>query len=269
VNHLFRELAPVSDAAWAEIESEATRTLRNFLAGRKVVDLTGPLGWEYSAANLGQVRVLAEPLTPGVEAGVRLVQPLVELRTPFTMARRELASIDRGSKAPDLGAVIEAARCAALAEDRLIFVGYQAGGVGGIIEQSPHDTITIDDDYEEFPRAVSRAVAMLRAAGVDGPFGVALGPRCYTKVIETTQRGGYPVLEQLRLITGGPLVWAPAVDGSIVLSLRGGDFEVVVGEDFSIGYASHDADSVVLFLEESLTFRVHSPEAAVVLAHTS
>jgi uncharacterized linocin/CFP29 family protein len=267
MNHLFRELAPVTDAAWAEIEAEATRSLRNFLAGRKVVDLSGPGGWELSAANLGRVEVLAEPVAEGVEAGLRLVQPLIELRTAFTMARRELDSIDRGSKAPDLSAVIEAARLAALAEDRAIFVGYQPAGVPGISGQTPHALITIDDDYEQFPRAVARAVAMLRAAGVDGPFGVALGPVCYTNVIETTQRGGYPVLEQLRLITGGPLVWAPAVDGSIVLSLRGGDFELVLGEDFSIGYASHDADSVVLFLEETMTFRNHTPEAAVVLTH--
>ena len=269
MNHLFRELAPVSDAAWAEIEDEATRSLRNFLAGRKIVDLTGPVGWDLSAANLGRVEVLTDPVADGVEAGLRQVQPVVELRTRFTMVRRELDSIDRGSKAPDLTPVIDAARLAALAEDRAIFVGYKPAGIAGMSAESPHAPIAIDDDYEAIPRAVARAVAMLRAAGVDGPFGVALGPQCYTNVIETTQRGGYPVLEQLRLITGGPLVWAPAVDGSIVLSLRGGDFELVLGEDFSIGYASHDADSVVLFLEESMTFRNHTPEAAVVLAHLS
>jgi uncharacterized linocin/CFP29 family protein len=267
MNHLFRELAPISEAAWAEIDAEATRTLRNFLAGRKVVDLTGPLGWAHSATDLGRVDQLRDPVAEGVEAGLRLVQPLVELRTRFTMARMEIDSIDRGGRAPDLAPVIDAARHAAFAEDRLIFGGYAAAGVAGIRAQSPHEHITIDEDYEQFPRAVARAVAMLRAAGVDGPFGVALGPRCYTNVVETTQRGGYPVLEQVRLITGGPLVWAPAVDGSIVLSLRGGDFELVSGEDFSIGYTSHDADSAVLFVEESITFRAHAPEAAVVLAH--
>jgi uncharacterized linocin/CFP29 family protein len=269
MNHLFRELAPVSDAGWAEIESEATRSLRHFLAGRKVVDLTGPLGWEESAADLGQVDPLSNSAAEGVEASVRVVQPLVELRTPFTMSRSELASIDRGGKGPDLAAVIEAARRAALAEDRAIFSGYAPGGIAGISAQSPHEPIVIGDDYELFPRAVASALALLRGAGVEGPFGVALGPRCYTSVIETTQHGGYPVLEQLRLITGGPLVWAPAVDGSIVLSLRGGDFELVSGEDFSIGYSSHDADSVALYLEESMTFRAHAPEAAVVLAHAS
>lgn len=269
MNHLLRDLAPVSDAAWIEIDAEAKRTLRNYLAGRKVVDVTGPSGWETSATNLGQVDALRDPAAEGVEAGVRLVQPLIELRTHFTMPRRELDSIERGNRAPDLGPVIEAARNAALAEDRAIFVGYAAGAIAGISTQSPHDRIAIDDDYELFPNRVASAVAILRSAGIDGPFGVALGPRAYTTVVETTQHGGYPIMEQLRLITGGPLVWAPAVDGSIVLSLRGGDFELVSGEDFSIGYTSHDAESVDLYLEESMTFRAHTPEAAVVLAHAS
>ena len=108
---------------------------------------------------------------------------------------------------------------------------------------------------------------MLREAGVDGPYGIALGPRCYTGVIETTQKGGYPVLEQLRLISGGPLVWAPAVDGSIVVSVRGDDFQLVCGQDFSIGYASHDADDVEMYIEESMTFRAESPEAGIALEY--
>ena len=112
-------------------------------------------------------------------------------------------------------------------------------------------------------------MATLRNAGVDGPFGVALGPRCYTGVIETTQKGGYPVLEQLRLITGGPIAWAPAVDGSVVMSLRGGDFELTLGEDFAIGFVAADVERVQLYLEESLAFRSHSPEAAVALSYQS
>jgi uncharacterized linocin/CFP29 family protein len=269
MNHLFRELAPVSDAAWNEIDVEARRTLRNFLAGRKVVDVTGPSGWETSATDLGLIDALPDEAADGVEAAVRRVAPLIELRTRFTMPRRELDSIDRGNRAPDLRPVIEAARRAALAEDHAIFAGYATGHISGISEQTPHDRIAITDDYEFFPNSVASAVAALRAAGVDGPFGVALGPRAYTTVVETTRHGGYPIMEQIRLITGGPLVWAPAVDGAIVLSLRGGDFELVSGEDFSIGYASHDPESVSLYLEESMTFRAHTPEAAVVLAHGS
>ena len=99
----------------------------------------------------------------------------------------------------------------------------------------------------------------LKRSGVNGPYAIALGPRCYTGVIETTERGGYPVLEHLRLITGGPVVWAPAVDGAVVVSLRGGDFELEVGQDFSIGYLDHDAEGVTLYLEESVTFRCDQP----------
>ena len=100
----------------------------------------------------------------------------------------------------------------------------------------------------------SPAVALLRGAGVDGPYGVALGPRCYEAVIETTQKGGYPVLEQLRLITGGPIVGAGRRRFGGHES-RGGDFELTLGEDFAIGFVSADAELVQLYLEESLAFR--------------
>ena len=52
-----------------------------------------------------------------------------------------------------------------------------------------------------------------------------------------------------------------------MVSLRGEDFELMVGQDLSIGYTSHDATTVTLFLEESLTFRAAGPEAAVALRY--
>jgi uncharacterized linocin/CFP29 family protein len=53
----------------------------------------------------------------------------------------------------------------------------------------------------------------------------------------------------------------------VVVSLRGGDFELVVGRDFSIGYLDHDAKRVRLYIEERFTFRLLSPQAAVPLAY--
>ena len=106
-----------------------------------------------------------------------------------------------------------------------------------------------------------------KRAGVTGPYAIALGPRCYLGVIETTQHGGYPVLEHLRLILEGPVIWAPAVEGAVVLSRRGGDFELVVGQELSIGHLDHDAASVPLCLEESVTLRAAGPEAAIALAY--
>ena len=101
--------------------------------------------------------------------------------------------------------------------------------------------------------------------GISGPYGMALGGEQYQRVAEGAEHGGYPLLEHLRKILEGPIVWAPGVGGALVLSLRGGDFLFESGQDVSVGYDHHDADAVHLYLEESFTFRVVTPEAAVPL----
>lgn len=267
MTHLMRDKAPITDAAWAEIDAEATRSLTHFLAGRKLVDFSGPHGWGHSAVDLGRVQPLAEGPVAGVTAAQRRVQPLIELRTPFTMSRSELDAADRGAPDLDLDAVVAASRAAALAEDGSLFHGFGAAGIEGIAVRTPHPAVPITDDYTDYPNHVAKAVALLRAADVAGPYAIALGARCYTGVTETTEHGGYPVFEHLRLILGGPVVWAPAVDGAVVLSQRGGDFELVVGEDLSVGYLDHDAETVTLYIEESIAFRINTPEAAVRLAY--
>jgi uncharacterized linocin/CFP29 family protein len=75
-----------------------------------------------------------------------------------------------------------------------------------------------------------------------------------------------PVIDHVRRLVAGPIVRAPALRGALVVSLRGGDYELVVGRDLSLGYRDHDADAVLLVLLESLTFRVLAPDAAVALA---
>jgi uncharacterized linocin/CFP29 family protein len=266
VNHLRRELAPISEAAWSQIEEEAARSLRNFLAARRLVDFEGPAGWEATCVPIGRFQPLS-PALPGVRAAARRVRPYVELRAELTLQRNELDAVDRGARDPDLDPLIDATRLIAGAEDTLVFSGSASAEIFGLVTESPHSPLTITDDYGHFPSLVARAVAQLRAAGVDGPYGVALGPRCYTGVVETTEHGGYPVLEHLRLITGGPVIWAPTVEGSVVVSLRGGDFRLAVGQDHSIGYLAHDAETVTLYLEESITFSNDSPEAALALRY--
>lgn len=267
MNHLFRELAPISDRAWDEICDEATRVLRQFLSARKTVDVEGPHGWEHSAEPTGRVASLPEAPQDGVAGSVRLVQPLVELRADFDLPLAELAALDRGADDGDLEPVAEAARRIALAEDRSVFRGYASGQIRGVVEASPHAPITISDDYEEYPSWVARAVATLQLEGVEGPYAIALGPRCYRGVVETTQRGGYPVFEHIRNILDGPIIWAPSVDGAVVVSRRGGDFVLTLGQDISVGYRSHDSEKVSLYLEESMTFRALGPEAGIALVY--
>jgi uncharacterized linocin/CFP29 family protein len=261
MGHLLREFAPISEAGWSAIEEEVKQALASFLAARRLVDFVGPKGWDFSAIDFGGITDRTEDAGNGVAVARREVSPLAELRRPFSISRDQLDAIDRGSRSADLGAAVDAARDIALAEDRAIFTGLPAAGIDGISALSPHAAIAVDESG--YPGAVARAVATLRLAGVDGPFGIALGSDCYTKVFEATNAGGYPVLEHVRMVVGGPVVWAPAISGAVVVAMRGGDFELVVGQDLSIGYLRHSEQEVVLYLEETLTFAVHSPEAAV------
>lgn len=265
--HLRRHLAPLSEAAWEAVDEEASRTLRHYLAGRKVVDFSGPHGWEYAARTTGRTRSLGNGPADGTAARVREVRPLIEVRSAFTLSIDELDGIERGAEDVDLDPVREAATRAAMAEDAAVFHGYAAANIEGIGEASVHAPLDISDDYDEYPGTVAKAVATLQGAGVGGPFAIALGPRCWRGVIETTHHGGYPIFEHIRLILGGPIVWAPAVNGAVVLSMRGDDFRLTVGQDFSIGYLGHDETNVQLYLEESFTFEILEPRAAVRLRY--
>jgi uncharacterized linocin/CFP29 family protein len=267
VNHLLRDLAPIPDEAWEQIDTEARRSLKHFLAARRLVGFAGPLGWKTSAVDLGRVERLQVDPAPGVNAARRRVVALVELRIPFSLDRDDLEDAERGAEDLDLSAVIEASRAAALAEDHAIFNGYADGGITGIAPSSPHAPVTITDDYGVYPTHVAKAVETLRSADIGGPYAIAMGTRSYTGVIETTEHGGYPVFEHLRQILGGSVVWAPAVEGAVVLSERGGDYEMTVGEDFSIGYRSATEESVAFYLEESLAFRINTPDAAIELTY--
>ncbi len=264
MNHLLREYAPISDEGWRELDREVQQRLLPGLAARRLVDFNGPGGWERSAVDLGRVAPVEAP-APGLRAAQRRVLPLVELRADFTVARSELRDLDRGAVDLDFGAVDAAARRIAEAENVAVFHGWKAAGIAGISDAAALPAIGSGKKYADYPKHVAKAVETLLSAGVSGPYGLALGPDGYTGVVETTENGGLIVFDHLREILGGPIVWAPGVKGAVVLSLRGGDFLFESGEDLSLGYDHHDAVNVHLYIEETFTFRVATPEAAVVL----
>ncbi|WP_280233528.1 family 1 encapsulin nanocompartment shell protein [Nocardia cyriacigeorgica] len=264
MNNLHRELAPITSEAWAAIEEEATRTFKRHIAGRRVVDLSGPHGTDYSAVGLGRTTPIAAP-DDGVQARQRLVAPLVELRVPFTLVREELDDVERGAQDADLDPVKDAAKRIAWAEDRAIFEGYPAANITGVRASASNAPVSVPSDPRLVPEAVAQALSELRLAGVDGPYSVLLSADLYTAVSETSDHG-HPIRTHIeRLIPEGEIIWAPAIDGAFVLTTRGGDFDLRIGQDLSIGYLSHDAESVQLYFQQSLTFLVNTAEAAVAL----
>ncbi len=271
MTNLHRALAPVTEAAWAQIEDETRRTFTRHVAARRVVDVDGPAGPSLSGIGTGHVReVVGAPV--GVRLRVREVRPVVELRVPFRVSRQAVDDVGRGSQDSDWGPVKEAAQTMAFAEDRAIFDGLAAADIRGIRPSSSHDVISIPPDARGIPDAVAQAVSVLRLAGVGGPYRLLLSAPVYTAVAETTDQG-HPVLRHVRRLLGesdetergGEVVWAPAIEGGLLVSTRGDDYQLCLGEDLSIGYLSHDEQAVELYLEESFTFLAFTAEASVPL----
>jgi uncharacterized linocin/CFP29 family protein len=263
MNNLHRKLAPISEGAWAQIEQEASRTLKRHLAARRVVDVKEPRGFEFSAVGTGHVQDIKVPAS-GVQAVLREVKAVLELRVPFELSRQAIDSVERGANDPDLQPLKDAARKIAFAEDGAIFEGYEQAGIPGIRRGTSNKAISLPADVGGYPAAVAQAVSRLREAGVNGPYALLLGEQPYTKVSGATDEG-YPVVRDIQHLVEGDIIWAPAIKGGLVMSTRGGDFELHLGQDFSIGYLSHSERSVQLYLQETFTFLHLTAEAAVML----
>ena len=263
MNNLHRELAPISDEAWSQIEEETSRTIKRYLAGRRVVDVQGPGGIALSAIGTGHLRNVAAPGN-GILARQREVKPLVELRVPFELDRQQIDDVERGANDSDWQPAKDAARILAFAEDRAIFEGYAAAGIGGIREGTSNPVLTLPPDVRAYPDVIAHALSQLRLEGVNGPYTVLLGADAYTALSETSDHG-YPVLRHIKGLVDGEIIWAPAIKDAFVLTTRGGDFGLYLGEDVSIGYLSHDDKAVRLYLQETFTFLLLTTEASVAL----
>ena len=263
MNNLHRDLAPISDSAWAQIECETSRTLKRYLAGRRVVDVKGPRGAGLSAVGTGHLRTIAAPAT-AIVARERDVKALVELRVPFDLDRKAIDDVERGANDSDWQPAKDAAQQLAFAEDIAIFEGYAAAGIEGIRKGTSNPIMTLPVDVRQYPEAIAQGLSRLRLVGVNGPYSVILGADAYTALAETSDHG-YPVLEHVQRLVDEQIIWAPAIAGAFVLTTRGGDFELDIGQDASIGYLSHTDTSVRLYLQETLTFLLLTEEAAVAL----
>ena len=216
MNNLHHELAPISDAAWSQIEEEVSRTIKGYLAGRRIADVHGPAGSTVSAVGTGHLRAIA-PSGDGITAHQREAKALVELRVPFELERQMIDDVERGANDSDWQPAKDAARKLAFAEDRAIFEGYDAAGIVGVRQGTSHPATSLPADVRKYPEAFAQALTQLRMAGVNGPYSILLSADAYTELAETSDYG-YPVLEHVKRLVEGKIIWAPAIDGAFVVA---------------------------------------------------
>ena len=213
MNHLLRSHAPISDAGWKLLDEEARERLTPALAARKLVDFSGPHGWQYSATNLGRAAV-ARRRAPceGVSGLQRRVLPLVELRADFELSLAELRDADRGADDADLGPLDKAAHQIAVAENVAVFHGWKRRRSTGIAEALAARADAARRDARRLPAPRGGGGRAAAAQRHQRSVRAGAGRRAVPRVVETAEHGGYPLLEHLRKILDGPIVWAPGVE---------------------------------------------------------
>lgn len=177
MNNLYRELAPINESAWTQIEEEAARTLKRYLAARRVVDVKGPGGSMLSAVGTGHVRSV-DPPAEGIIARQRDVKALVELRVPFQLDRQAIDDVERGANDSDWASLKDAAKKIAFAEDRAIFEGYAAASIDGIRQGSSNRPMTLPPGRCALPRCDRRSAESVAIGGRQRTLFSVAGRRC-------------------------------------------------------------------------------------------
>ena len=258
---LRRELAPITPKAWAEIDTMAREALAANLSARKFVDVDGPHGIDHPCVNLGRLTVPSGQKAEGVRFGVHQVLPLVEARVSFVLKQWELDNIERGAKDIQLDALVKAARTIAAFEEEAVFKGFDEACIKGLHSEVQAPQVPLELDMDALVDAISEGQARLLREGVEGPADLVVNPEVWKFLARSTPGGTLRSLLEKQL--GGAVIYSNAVQGVLLAAARGGDFELTLGQDFAIGYHHHTAEEIHLFMTESFTFRVITPEALV------
>lgn len=255
---LKRQMAPLTKQAWHEIDERATAVLKSFLTARKVVHVDGPKGLNHTVVPEGRLSILDDQ--DQVRSGIYQVRPLVETRTSFTLDRWEMDNLARGARDVKLDALEEAAKKAAMFEERAIFNGYQQGNIDGLAPAAA-ESMEFGDDSQKTMDAISKGVLYLKDNFVTSPLTLVAGEKAWHQI--NSETGVYPLAKRITNLIGGEIHFSPAVEGALLLPYDHEDLEMTLGMDFSIGYESHDSQTVRLFIAESFTFRVLDPSLIV------
>jgi uncharacterized linocin/CFP29 family protein len=260
--HLGQGQAPISALVWQELNRQAKRVLGSNLFARTVVDVDGPHGANFAALSRGR---LSAPGGQGqVHYGIFDVAPLMETRVSFELSRAELDNIDRGAGDIDVAPLERAAVKIAQFEDGAIFEGFAPAAIAGLGRSSAHRPLAYPSDVVALPGVIAEALGVFQQSSIEGPFALVLPTARWAQLASATP--GYPLMVRVATLVGGAVIAVPTVQQSYLISQRGGDFSLTLGQDLSLGFDHASGESLEFFFTESFTFRVLEPAAVLLLA---
>lgn len=259
MNILKKDLAPITERAWEEIESQTKRVLGVYQTSRKIADIHGPAGLDLGGISTGRLRVPPKQAKSGVSIGIREVIPLVEVRKSFALNRWELDNASRNLEDLDLGALEKAAQQMAAFEDRCLYYGMSDSLAPGLFNEKEDKAVEVGLKISEFLHVVAEQVVSLQRDAVEGPYALVLPTWVWVKL--SSESTAYPIRSLLKEVIGGDVLTHHYNEDIFLVSERGGDIELHLGQDISLGYETHDKNTVELFFTESFVFQIHGREA--------
>ena len=260
---LKQSLAPVTSEAWKEIDNQAKKVFSNLLTARKFVDIDGPRGITFGAVSLGRLKIVSPKDKNSVNYGIHKVLPLIEVRKPFHLDLWELDNATRGAGDLDLDEMEAAAAEMARFEEEAIYHGFTEASIKGLRDSSSYEKVKFPDSEKELLRLLGQLINQFHVHAVGGPYSLIVSPDKWSFIF--SQVDGFPLIQHIQKILGGQVIRNPNVTDSYLVSARGGDFRLTVGQDTSIGFDSADTEKVKLYFTESFTFRVLEPHAVAIL----
>ena len=260
---LKKSLAPITEEAWDEIQDQAKKVFSNLLTARKFVDIDGPKGITYGALSLGRLKIVEPKDKDGVNYGIHKVLPLIEVRKPFHLDIWELDNAARGAEALNLDVMEKAAGEMARFEEEAIYHGFNEASIKGLRESSAFKKVKFPDEEKELLKLLGQLVSQFQVNAVEGPYSLILNPEKWAFIFSQVE--GFPLIQHIQKMIGGTVMHNPNITDSYLVSSRGGDFRLTIGQDMSIGFDSSDTEKVKLYFTESFTFRVLEPNAVAIL----
>ncbi len=251
---LFKQhLAPIADEAWEEINETAEKVLKTTLSARKVLHVNGPLGLDTPAIPTGTLELTDQNKDNEVSAGLYNVDRLLESRITFSLSRWELDNVLRGKKDVDLDILEAAAEKLARYEENTIYNGNKKANIKGLVDFAKHK-LSMSDDVNENLQAIAEGLLKLQDAYTEKPYMLVVGDDLF-KIINQVYDGKL-LVDAIETLIEGKVVHSKVLKGALLLPFDHDDLELTIGQDYTVGYESHDNESVKLFIMNAFTFRV-------------
>lgn len=256
---LKRELAPLTEKAWEEIDSRANEVLKTQLTARKSVHVNGPKGIDYNSISEGKLGII-KGNKGEVRSSKYMVTPLIETRFTFELNRWEMDNLERGAKDVDLGPLEEAVEKIAEFEDNAVYNGYKSGDIKGLMDYA-QKSLSFGEDDASIMDSITEGMIMLQDAYADKPYNLIVGKEIYSRLQKQVK--GYPLIRRVEDLIKTKVIFSEEINGALLIPHDHDDIELTIGQDFSIGFEEHDSKNVKLFISESFIFRVLDPEIII------